>query len=147
MPASNARQGAVHRFVLPALQEEGRLNLSSKCMMNMWMLHVEKPSKKVFCSWMSSYFFGIYSTAFLFVPCMTYDRGLSCCLRKCHFSLRDSKTQENLCILLLFKTLWFLNLYFSDRLIASDMLITFLTIDKVSEEIICFGLDLDSRRS
>lgn len=145
MPALNARQGAVHRFVLPALQEEGTLNLSSKCKMN--LLHMEKPSTKAFYSWTFSYFFGIYSTAFLFLPYMTYERGLSCCLCKCYFSMRDSKTGENLCVLLLFKTRWFLNLYFSDRLIASDILITFLTIDKVSEEIMCFGLDLGSRRS
>lgn len=97
--------------------------------------------KKVLCSSVWFYFVGINRTAFLFMPYLSNECGSSWCLGKCCFSMRDSKAQEDQPIPLIFKTSCFLKLRFLGKLIASDILIAFLTTDLLSEERICFGLD------
>lgn len=112
MPTSNAGQETVLWLVLPSMQEEVT-QPSPRCRIN---VSTWNKQKKAFCSPVSSYFLGTNCSVYAIWP-MNVDWAGAW--------LRGSKTQENWCILLLTKALWFLNLCSSDRLIASDVLITF----------------------
>lgn len=112
MPTSNAGQETVLWLVLPSMQEEVT-QPSPRCRIN---VSTWNKQKKAFCSPVSSYFLGTNCSICAIWP-MNVDWAGAW--------LRGSKTQENWCILLLTKALWFLNLCSSDRLIASDVLITF----------------------
>lgn len=130
--------GLVLELVFYSLQ--GATQPSSMCRMN---IHNPTRSKlkKVPCSSVWFYFLGINCTAFLFMPYLSNERGSSWCLGQCCFSMGDSKAQEDQPIPLIYKTSCFLKLLVLGRLIASDILIAFLTTDILSEERICFGLD------
>lgn len=122
-----------------SLQEEETQSHSPKCTINIWWSHMGQ-TRKAFWFWMPSYFLSICSPVFLFMPYMTCEHGLSYSLHKSCFSLGSWESGKSVHIHLLSKTLWFLNFYFSVRLIALDILITFLIIDKLSEERKLFGL-------
>lgn len=106
-----------------------------------------KPQKSIFVLECLLISLGFTHLHFCLYHTWPVNVGWAAALTRVTFLWETQKTQQNLHILLLFKTLWFLNLQFSNRLIASDILITFLAIDKLPEERMCFGLDWGPGRS
>lgn len=146
MPACNTRQGTVHRFVLLSLQEEETLNPSSKCMMNVWWCHMEQTSKKHFV--LECLLISLGFTLLHFCLCHTWPVNVDWAAAYASATfLWETQRLRKICACSCSSRHWFLNLHCSDRLIASDILITFLTIDKLSEERTCFGLEWGPGRS